>query len=384
VPAASIETGVLKSQYGALLGWEGRDYNGARRELNAALRVARSHHDASLEAVTLINRAFLHLAFLYIDRMTSDAAAAARQSAAVRDSVLESTGRYVAAHAAYVAGSLEDTLEHAVSGLGIAERVRVRATEAGILWLRGAIAMNSGAWKEAASFLDRGQQASPSGGRLLLQRMLVELEQGRFAGASSYMDEIVEQARRDDGADKVMAAVTALAIPWTAYVTGDHGRLDEAKRAAQQAARGGGPVPVFLLESRIGAGLIAVMSGDRRAARSIYKELANGPQAGSWYWRSVDRILGLLARTMGDLDRAAAHLRQATQTLEQAGWRVQLAWACSEYAEVLDELRATGAESSNGAEDTLAMRDKALQIARELGMKPLIERIISTREILKA
>jgi hypothetical protein len=98
----------------------------------------------------------------------------------------------------------------------------------------------------------------------------------------------------------------------------------------------------------------------------------------------MDRIQGLLAQTMGDLELAATHLKKAIQVLDQAGWRVQLAWTCAEYADVLDEMAPTESESMGGTDSATSMRDKALLIAREFGMKPLTERIISTRHILKA
>ena len=57
---------------------------------------------------------------------------------------------------------------------------------------------------------------------------------------------------------------------------------------------------------------------------------------------SVDRLLGLLSRTMGDLDQTAAHFEDPLAFCRKAGYRP------------------------------------------ELGMRPLMERVLSRREILKA
>ena len=89
--------------------------------------------------------------------------------------------------------------------------------------------------------------------------------------------------------------------------------------------------------------------------------------------------LGLLAQTMGDLDPAIAHFKDALTFCSKAGYRPELAWTCCDYA---DTLRERGDEG--GRARAITLLDESLAISSELGMRPLMERVLSRREILGA
>ena len=94
---------------------------------------------------------------------------------------------------------------------------------------------------------------------------------------------------------------------------------------------------------------------------------------------SIDRLLGLLSQTMGNLDQAAAHFEDALAFCRDAGYRPELAWTCCDYADTLRE--------RNGPDDrakAMSLLDESLAISSELGMRPLMERVLSRREILGA
>ena len=59
--------------------------------------------------------------------------------------------------------------------------------------------------------------------------------------------------------------------------------------------------------------------------------------------------------------------------------RPELAWTSSDYAEMLLDRSDPG-----DREKATELQDEAIAIATELGMKPLLERVLSQREILKA
>ena len=94
---------------------------------------------------------------------------------------------------------------------------------------------------------------------------------------------------------------------------------------------------------------------------------------------SVDRLLGLLSQTMGKLDQAETNFEDALAFCRKAGYRPELAWSCCDYADMLKERDADG----DGAK-AMALLDESLAISSELGMRPLMERVLSRREILKA
>ena len=94
---------------------------------------------------------------------------------------------------------------------------------------------------------------------------------------------------------------------------------------------------------------------------------------------SVHRLLGLISQTMGDMGQAVAHFDEALAFCRRAGYRPELAWTCCDYADVLRE--------RNGEEDgakAMSLLDESLGISNELGMRPLMERVLSRREILQA
>ncbi|MDA1256891.1 MAG: hypothetical protein O3C10_03490 [Chloroflexi bacterium] len=109
---------------------------------------------------------------------------------------------------------------------------------------------------------------------------------------------------------------------------------------------------------------------------------------------STNRVSGLLAQSVGDLDLAVQHFEDALEFC-RAGYRPELAWICSDYAEMLLDRAATDphstgsvhASSASGIGDrekAIELQDQALAITRELGMRPLTERILARREFLRA
>ena len=62
-----------------------------------------------------------------------------------------------------------------------------------------------------------------------------------------------------------------------------------------------------------------------------------------------------------------------------SGYRPELAWTCSDYAEMLFDRDEPG-----DRENAIELQDEALVITQELGMRPLTERILARREILRA
>ena len=89
--------------------------------------------------------------------------------------------------------------------------------------------------------------------------------------------------------------------------------------------------------------------------------------------------MGLLAQTMGNLDQAMTHFEDALAFCRKAGYRPELAWTCCDYADMLRERDGEGDRAKANA-----MLDESLTISSELGMRPLTERVLSGREILRA
>ena len=131
-----------------------------------------------------------------------------------------------------------------------------------------------------------------------------------------------------------------------------------------------------------GLALLAVLRKDVAAAQQQYGNLRQG---GTTVIGLIavglivrDRLLGMLAETMGDLDQAAQHFDDALAFCRK-GYRPELAWACCDYADTLLQRNEPG-----DREKAVSLLDESLAISSELGMRPLMERVLSRREILKA
>ncbi len=86
-----------------------------------------------------------------------------------------------------------------------------------------------------------------------------------------------------------------------------------------------------------------------------------------------------MSQTMGSLDQATSHFEDALAFCRKAGYRPELAWTCCDYADTLRERNGDGDRAK-----AIALLDESLAISSELGMRPLMERVLSRREILGA
>ncbi len=124
---------------------------------------------------------------------------------------------------------------------------------------------------------------------------------------------------------------------------------------------------------------MAVQTGDQSAAAEHYDYLLGQRGTMCATVSSVDRLLGLLSQTMRKPGQAATHFEDALAFCSKAGYRPELAWTCCDYADLLLELNNDGDRAK-----AISLLDESLAISSELGMRPLMERVLSRREILKA
>jgi DNA-binding CsgD family transcriptional regulator len=170
----------------------------------------------------------------------------------------------------------------------------------------------------------------------------------------------------------------AWAIPIAARISGATDRLDIARDAAETVLSsplllGQQVNPYSVLVVRLGLALIAIHEGDEVAARQQYVALE--AQRGIlvvFAMMAVDRVLGLLCVTIGQVDRAVAHFEDAVTFCRKAGYWPELAWSCCDYADAL--LRRNNPGDYPKANLLL---EEALAISRDLGMRPLMERVIA-------
>ena len=116
------------------------------------------------------------------------------------------------------------------------------------------------------------------------------------------------------------------------------------------------------------------------SAQDLYDALL--PQRGTVTWfgyECYDRLLGELAAALGRHKQAASHFEDAIAFCRKAGYNSMLAWSLHDYAEMLLEQDGEGEKAK-----ATTLLDEALQISSDLGMRPLMECVLSRREILGA
>jgi DNA-binding CsgD family transcriptional regulator len=170
-------------------------------------------------------------------------------------------------------------------------------------------------------------------------------------------------------------ADTSLVSHFASRITGSSEYLEVAGQTAQVVLSSTLAHPFWIEIVRTGLALRAVQTEDDALAQEQYLALSGlqGKMRGSYI--CADRLMGLLAHTMGNLDQAASHFEDALAFCRQEGFQPELAWTCHDYAETL----LVGAQHAVPLPDAraraMSLLDEALAISTELGMKPLMERV---------
>jgi len=295
-------------------------------------------------------------------------------------SYAELPARYYGALSLLSLGNLEEARRQAADMLAPAERLRDR------FWLAMACVANmivsrmEGDWDSAREFWERGLAIMPSHPSLLSFRIAVEYDVGEFGQGESYLERFLEVMDLIPPGPSYGYTATAMFIPLVARTTGVPDRFDIAELAAETVLSSPSAGPGFVMWVRAGLALIAAHRGDIESAEEQYTALE--PHRGILPTSSplvTDYVLGLLSVTLGKFDQAMAHFEDASNFYRNAGYRPEMAWTCCDYADTLLQRDYPG-----DREKANSLLDESLAISTELGMRPLMERVLSRREILGA
>ena len=158
-------------------------------------------------------------------------------------------------------------------------------------------------------------------------------------------------------------------------ITGVPKHLDVAASIAELTLQTKSVPPLLVLYAKAALAMLAVHNGDRSAAAEYCTYLVE--QRGTMLWTtiSVDRLLGLLSQTIGNTVQAATHFEEALTFCRKAGYRPELAWTCCDYADALLVRNGVGDQAK-----AALLLDESLSISTELGMRPLMERVVAHQE----
>ena len=374
----SLEAARLQAVYGRVIGFEEGRYDEAQQAFSRALAIAAREEDAGLEMRTLANAAHVH----YFQARFQEALQASLQSIQLSQQVddwwSELSARYIAALTLRGDGNLEDSVRQVDAMLPLAEKVRDHLLLMLTYWMGEISSAAKGDWEAARSFSDKGLDIAPEAPTLLSTRIWLEYELGEFAKGSAYLKRFMAIADQTPPGPTYDNAAVAYSISLVARITGVPDNFAAAHKAAKTVLSSPRTIATFTLVAETGLALIAVIEADVAACQDLYARLK--PSEGFYFVTIVgDRILGLLSHTMGKPDQAAAHFEDALAFCRKDGYRPELAWTCCDYADTLVERNNKGDRAKANA-----LLDESLAISSELGMRPLMERVQSRKEQLKA
>ena len=365
------ETGGLLAQHGWLAGVIKADHEAAEAAFRQALSIARRYEDATLERRALANAAFVDAFHLRWEDCLSRGLLAVEMARAAGDLDRELPARRAVGWALRATGEREPARIHTAAALARCEELRERWWLASASWDHGLLSFYEGDWQSVRKMSDIGLAAQPEDPRHLALRAVLEYTLGEpDAGAAwiGRLQEVVELVPPPGPiADHVILAAV---VPLVSRIANTNEGLDVARAAAVRVLSLP-RAPVLACVARIGLALIAVQTNDAKAAEDAYASLE--PQRGTASFfipLTIDRLLGLLARTFGELDRALTHFADGIAFCTRAGYRPELGWAACDYADALDV-----AGTADGRARASELRETARALAADLSMRSLRDHV---------
>ncbi|MCH7787520.1 MAG: hypothetical protein IIC22_08415, partial [Chloroflexi bacterium] len=376
-PPDSQQAGRVLSNHGYILGYSKDGYESAKKAFDTALAIARRLGDTTLELRTLANYASIEGVNLQLQKCLEKCLAAIRLSEVVDDPYSKLRAHLWASMSFYVTGEPDNVPAHAEEMVKTAEALRDR------LWLARSklptamLAASRGDWEAARNINDQVLSDSAWGAGAAESRALIEFETGNSEAGQAYLDQF---AKHPDIVSVRVEAMVACVIPIAGRITGRADQFDVAEAAARAFRSMPYAAPHLSVMVEAGLALISVERSDAKAAAERYSALEpRTGQFGIFVPIAFDRVLGLLAHTMGNFDISAGHFEDALAFCRKAGYATELAWPLCDYADILPERDAKDDKAK-----ATSVLDESLRISTDLGMRHFMERVLSRRDILKA
>ena len=379
VPAESHEAARLESRLARVLALEQGDIKGAVEAGRRALAIAARERDLQLEKRTLAELAASCLYYLQYKESLEYAERSLSVTGDTEDMLYDTLVHQWVAVASISSSETLDigrAKEHSQKFLdtSIKSRQPIRITTAYMMKLL--LARQEGDWESAREFAQIGDDIGPDYLPLLAVWAKTECESGNYeAGVAKArrLVEIMRAAPKDPNFAHAFAASTA---GYVGSITGQRDLIEAASEAAQVVLESSNPTPIVAQLAHVGLAETAALTKDETLSEQLYGYLKPWSQT-MLMDTSIDRVLGRMA-ALCDIDGAAGHFEDALAFCRKAGDRPELAWTCCDYADMLLE-RDDGGDRQKAA----SLLDESLAISSDLGMRPLMERVLSRKMSLQ-
>jgi tetratricopeptide (TPR) repeat protein len=373
VPEGSSESVRILSTYGRVLSNVHGEYEKSHETFDLAIDISRREQDYDLEMLSLAAAA----AGDTYDANWERCVERCMEGLKLRD---KSNDLYALngilgflVRALIATGRPDIATDYAQELLPLAERFRDRNALTTDYWLNGVVARMYGEWQETRRLTDIALEWGPGDERPLGTRIVMEYDLGETAAGESFLNHPTIRVRNS-------TADIELIYPLIHRIQGDDVGVASSKEFYKDLLSHPHPPPMEAYLANTALGLTAVAEGDMESVRRCYTALT--PHAGTLVWFAficVDRVLGILASALGEFETADGHFADAVAFCRKAGYRPELAWSLHDHAEMLLER-----DESGDQQRATQLLDESLQISTDLGMRPLMEKALSKRDILKA
>ena len=381
LPSDSLATANVLMASAAALGAHSGEYERGKEALQKVTLIARARGNDSLEF-----RAQCELGYIQIYNLDREGAHRSY-----------TTGLHLAPkvdeplHLAYlhqVLGSIAmdqgDRVRmrsHSEGSLDAAFKARDKERLSTVHWTAGLMEYLQGRWEEARAFLETSLAHWPDDLRTVSTYAVLEMQTGNSEKGAVYLKQAIDQTDTYEGSGASSISSPALTALICAHVSGNP--LPDAVTYV-------GPRS---LEERAGPLLTRVMRATTHTWTAIsqvavpeiseaYDDLVrytNYDHYDCWTWLLPTQLtLGLAAQLMTRYDAAELHFQTSLDRCLRSTFRPGLAWTAYHYADMLLER-----EEEGDRQKAATLLDESLAISSELGMRPLVERVLSRKMSLQ-
>jgi tetratricopeptide (TPR) repeat protein len=370
----STESGHLNAQYAINTFYRDGDNKPAQAALEQAISIAVSHEDESLEMFAMGYKALMERYELRFEESISSADRVVQLSETANDS--ESLFRALVAkgNSLMFLGMGNQAETQLKEGIAVGNRIRSRIQYVRGLHSIARITIVQGDWDKAKEFVIQITEQSPMYLPGKLFNALIRYHLGSLDRLPDELDDI-SSVPGNAGLQINVANLQAM----FARTIDDPELLDSIARFAAPLADSNSNLPDTFVQACTALALVAEYRDDKAMASEHYLTLSKYPGIITEVGISTDRMLGILTKTMGQYEDATRHFEDAVAFCKKAGYRPELAWSLHDYAVMLLDH-----DEPDDQQKATSMLDESLQISTDLGMRPLMERVLSRRDILKA
>ena len=316
------QAGHLLAQYGNILALQEGDDEAAQDAFGRALAISHGKGDEALEMRTLVNSGRTDAFHLRWQESLEKCLRAIELARRLDDTRSLVPASFWAVHSLAVMGDLGTAKGIAAAALASAERLRHRYWLCVALDANGVMARLEGDWQAAREYTNRGLTVTQHQLRFAFQRLLLEYEVGNFDQGEYYLKFLIEGADLPGPRVPGEFGVIAVAVPMVARISGVTRHFDVAESAAEITLSSSSPfsTPLYTVVARAGLGLISVARGHGAAAQEQYAALES--ERDTMFLRVIvtERLLGLLAQTMGEAKKAVQHFENSLAFCRNAGY----------------------------------------------------------------